>query len=102
MAYLLKTPYDFKKDLDNYLIAKPLDSSYEKTLLDNFSSNNLSDLYKLFLDLKDSKLNKKLYNELKNILSNNFSINPNQIFTLVDDENDIVCISKDIHIPLNY
>lgn len=100
MAYLLKTPYDFKKDLDNYLVAKPLDSSYEKTLLDNFSSNNLSDLYKLFLDLKDSKLNKKLYNELKNILSNNFSINPNQIFTLVDDENDIVCISKDIHIPL--
>lgn len=100
MAYLLMTPYNFKKDLDNYLIEKPLDLSYEKTLLDNFSSNNLSDLYKLFLDLKDSKLNKKLYNELKNILSNTFSINPNQIFTLDDDENDIVCISKDIHIPL--
>lgn len=100
MAYLLKTPYDFKKDLDNYLVAKPLDSSYEKTLLDNFSSNNLSVLYKLFLDLKDSKLNKKLYNELKAILSNTFSINPNQIFTLDDDGNDIVCISKDIHIPL--
>lgn len=100
MAYLLKTPYNFKKDLDNYLVAKPLDSSYEKTLLDNFSSNNLSDLYKLFLDLKGSKLNKKLYNELKNILSNNFSINPNQIFTLDDDTNDIVCISKDIHISL--
>lgn len=100
MAYSLGTPVDFMKHLGDYLNDNSLYSNYEESLLDNFSSNNLSDLYELFLNLKDSNLNKNLYNKLKDILDSNFSINPNQIFTLEDDENTVVHISKDIHLPL--
>ena len=68
MAYLLKNPTEFKKDLNTYLNDYPLKSSFEEEIINNFSSNNLSDLYQLFLNLKGSTLNKELYNSLKNIL----------------------------------
>ena len=98
MAYKLKNANEFRKDLDNYLIENPLHLNYEEALLSNFNSHNLSDLYKLFLDLKGSNLSKQSYVKLKSILKNNFSIDSNQIFTLEDEENDSIHISKDIHI----
>ena len=98
MSYKLKNANEFKKDLDNYLIENPLHLNYEEALLSNFNSHNLSDLYELFLDLKGSNLSKQSYVKLKNILKNNFSIDSNQIFTLEDEENDTIHISKNIHI----
>ena len=98
MSYKLKNANEFRKDLDNYLIENPLHLNYEEALLSNFNSHNLSDLYKLFLDLKGSNLSKQSYVKLKSILKNNFSIASNQIFTLEDEENDSIHISKNIHI----
>ena len=99
MAYLLKNPTEFKKDLNTYLNDYPLKSSFEEEIINNFSSNNLSDLYQLFLDLKGATLNKELYNSLKNILRSNFSIEPNFIFTVEDDEKESIIFDEAIYIP---
>ena len=86
MAYELKTTNEFKKELDIYLEKYPLELDYEETLITNFSSSNLSDLYKLFLDLKNTELTENLYIMLRDILQNSFHINPDTVLPL-DEEN---------------
>lgn len=99
MSYLLKAPNEFKEDVDNYLKDYPIGPSFEEKSINTFSSNKLSDLYQLFLDLKGSTLNKEVYDNLKSILSTNFSIDSNSIFTVEDDEKDFVIFSEDIYVP---
>lgn len=80
MAYIPKTTEVFQKDLIEYLKENPIESSPEKTLIENFSTSNLSDLYRLFLNLENIKLNEELIEKLSNKLKENFEINPNEIF----------------------
>ena len=82
MPYTLKTQEQFNKELSDYIQKKPL-LVYEDKLLDNFSSQNLSDLYKLIKDLDKSNLDKPTYNKLINILKT-FSIDEKEIFPEVD------------------
>ena len=77
--YELQSIEVFNRELNNYLKQYPL-ITYEESLLKNFSSSNLSDLYKLFLDLEDSKIDKELFYKLKEIISTYFSIDINDIF----------------------
>lgn len=98
MSYYLKNPVEFKKDLNAYLEDYPLTASFEEEHINGFSSNNLSDLYQLFLDLKGSTLNKELYNRLKDILQTKFSIEPNYIFTIEDDEKENIVFDDTIYI----
>lgn len=107
MAYTIKNPQDFTEYLNNYLEKHPLDLDYKEkhslelthaeNIINNFSSSNLSDLYKLFLDLKDEEINNNSYCKLKEIISNNFSINSSDIFEL-SDENSFPFIFSKNHI----
>ena len=96
MAYQKKKSKTFIKDLENYLIQNPI-LNYEENLINNFSSSNLSDLYKLFLDLKGLTLDYKLYNKLKNILNKNFSIKLCNIFGSVSKNSSVSISSEHIH-----
>lgn len=73
MPYCLANSETFKKRLNSYLDEHPI-VTYEENLINNFSSNNLSDLYRLFLDLEGSTLDINLYYKLIDILKKTFSI----------------------------
>ena len=80
MAYKIKERADFEKEIEEYLKKYPLEESHESILIKDFDSNDLSDLYKLFLDLRGKRLNAELMEELKNKISENYSIDANIIF----------------------
>ena len=90
MAYSIKATKDFQKYLNNYLQKHPLELSYEESIINNFSSHNLSDLYLLFLNLKDICLSSELYNKLKTIIKLNFDID----FDFDEKTDSSRCISK--------
>ena len=95
MAYSIQKPEHFLKKIDIYLSEHPLNPSYEENLINNFSSNNLSDLYKLFLDLSKSTLTSDLYNKLYETVSANFSSDiANSILTSIDENLLTFSISK--------
>ncbi len=96
MPYTLKTQEQFNKELSDYIQKKPL-LVYEDKLLDNFSSQNLSDLYKLIKDLDKSNLDKPTYNKLINILKT-FSIDEKEIFPEVDSLTNTITITKSNHL----
>lgn len=85
MAYNIKQQEEFLKDLNKYLEKNPLEQDYEQNLINTFSSSNLSDLYKLFLKLKNYSLSDDLYNKLETIIATNFSINSKIILDLKSD-----------------
>lgn len=93
MAYTIKPVEDFKRDLNRYLAENPIELDYEKALINNFTSSNLSDLYKLLLNLENIELDETSYTKLKELLQNNFEIDPNMIFSL--NENSSMSISKE-------
>ena len=68
MAYTIKTRQEFKQEIKQYLKENPIEESYEKSLIEDFESKDLTDLYKLFLDLKGKKLDDDLLIKLKNIV----------------------------------
>ena len=80
MAYKPKEAELFQEDLNKYLEEHPIEINPEKLLIDNFSTSNLSDLYKLFLKLENVKLNKESTTKLSNILKENFGINSTELF----------------------
>lgn len=80
MAYMLKTTENFRKDLIEYLKENPIELNQEKLLIDNFSSSNLSDLYRLFLKLENIELTEDSTTKLSKILKENFGINSNEFF----------------------
>ncbi len=96
MPYKLKTKEQFNEELSNYIKNNPL-ILYEEGLIDNFSSSNISDLYKLFKDLDKSILDKDLYDKLVNILKT-FQIDEKEIFPEVSDSFSPVTISKSDHL----
>lgn len=85
MAYKLKSIQEFDKQIEDYLEKHPIEFSYKKNIIDNFSSQKLSDLYGLFLNLKGHELSNDLLNDLKNIIKTNYSIDVHSIF---QDENE--------------
>ena len=82
MAYLTKPSKKFIQYIDNYQKKYPLNLSPEEIMINNFSSSNLSDLYKLFLDIEDSKLNEESFNKLYNKINTNFSFEASSIFDI--------------------
>lgn len=89
MAYTIKTRQEFKQEIKQYLKENPIEESYEKSLIEDFESKDLTDLYKLFLDLKGKKLDDDLLIKLKNIVGQDYSLNVNIIFPDEEDSNII-------------
>ena len=94
MAYKILSSQDFQKKLDNYLKKYPLPLSVEENLINNFSSSNLSDLYKLFLDLEGLELNANLFNQLKDFITQNFDMDIGSIFSTIVINGSSYCISE--------
>lgn len=94
MAYHLKSPIGYKNYLDNYIKENPFPSNYEENLINNFNSCNLSDLYKLFINLKNRPLTNTLFSKLQIILVENFGINFHSNF-LTFPESEELLISDD-------
>ena len=80
MAYAIKSKDEFDKELKEYLEKYPIKEDYENSLIENFDSKDLSDLYKLFLELKDKKLDMNSLDKLKNKISENYDIDVSIIF----------------------
>lgn len=89
MAYIIKEQEDFEKELKQYLEENPIENSYENSLVEDFSSTNLSDLYKLFCDLKEKELNIGQLDKLKNKLKEIYNFNIEEIFPEEDSTNVI-------------
>lgn len=89
MAYKMKTKQEFKEEIEQYLKENPIEKSYEKSLIEDFESKDLTDLYKLFLKLKGKKLDDDSFENLKNIISQNYSLNANVIFPTEETSNTI-------------
>jgi len=81
MAYMMKSREDFQKFINSYLEEYPIEVDDKQNQIQYFSSNNLSDLYKLFLNLKNTKLNENAYSKLITILQE-FRISETTIFPL--------------------
>ena len=90
MAYTIKPANEFMQDVNNYLKKHPLNLSNEEILINNFSSTNLSDLYKLFLDLENYQLSINSFNKLKYIINANFSFGAGSIF-----DGNVSCITSE-------
>ena len=89
MAYKIKTKQEFKEEIEQYLKENPIEKSYEKSIIEDFESKDLTDLYKLFLNLKGKKLDDDSFETLKNIISQNYSLNVNVIFPVEEISNTI-------------
>ena len=94
MAYKMKTKQEFKEEIKQYLKENPIEESYEKSLIEDFESKDLTDLYKLFLDLKGKKLDDDLLIKLKNIVGQDYSLNVNIIFP--DEEASNIISNRNI------
>lgn len=94
MAYTIKTRQEFKQEIKQYLKENPIEESYEKSLIEDFESKDLTDLYKLFLDLKGKKLDDDLLIKLKNIVGQDYSLNVNIIFP--DEEASNIISNRNI------
>lgn len=93
MAYKLKTTQGFETEIKNYFQEYPIREQNERSLIENFSSENLSDLYNLFLELNGKKLDDETAKILKSIISDKYLINKEEIFGK-NDETKFVVISK--------
>ncbi len=89
MAYTIKSKEEFDQEIKQYLKENPIKESYERGLIEDFESNDLTDLYKLFLDLKGKKLDDDLMVKLKNIVSEKYLLDINVIFSDEDAYNTI-------------
>lgn len=105
MAYKMKSREELDKEINEYLKEYPIGNIYEKNLILDFSSTDLSDLYKLFLDIKGKKLNEELFNKIEEILAEKYNIDKNRIFKedsdYIIDENNIMNLAnviKDVYI----
>ena len=94
MAYTIKTRQEFKQEIKQYLKENPIEESYEKSLIEDFESKDLTDLYKLFLNLKGKKLDDDLLIKLKNIVGQDYSLNVNIIFP--DEEASNIISNRNI------
>ena len=94
MAYTIKTRQEFKQEIKQYLKENPIEESYEKSLIEDFESKDLTDLYKLFLDLKGKKLDDNLLIKLKNIVGQDYSLNVNIVFP--DEEASNIISNRNI------
>ena len=94
MAYTIKTRQEFKQEIKQYLKENPIEESYEKSLIEDFESKDLTDLYKLFLDLKGKKLDDDLLIKLKNIVGQDYSLNVNIVFP--DEEASNIISNRNI------
>ena len=94
MAYKIKTKQEFKEEIEQYLKENPIEKSYEKSLIEDFESKDLTDLYKLFLNLKGKKLDDDLLIKLKNIVGQDYSLNVNIIFP--DEEASNIISNRNI------
>lgn len=99
MAYTIKEKTELEKEIKQYLEKYPIEESYEKSLIENFDSRNLSDLYKLFLNLKDKKLDADLLEKLKNKINEDYSIDVNLIFP--NEEITNIISNKNIDVITN-
>lgn len=79
MPYKMKNRKEFEKKINEYLIEHPVENSKEKKLIEDFSSNELSDLYKLFLDLKGKELDEDLLKKLKIIIKENYLLDDKEL-----------------------
>lgn len=84
MPYKMKNRKEFEKKINEYLIEHPVENSKEKKLIEDFSSNELSDLYKLFLDLKGKELDEDLLKKLRIIIKENYLLDDKELL----DEDD--------------
>ena len=97
MYYQLQDRKTFEKQLDEYLSSNPTHLVYERNKIDSFSSDNLSDLYKLLLSLKGHKLDKELFLKLSTIM-HGFSMNPEYILSAKHNVSQEYLISeKDVN-----
>lgn len=87
MLYKMKNRKEFEKKINEYLIEHPVENSKEKKLIEDFSSNELSDLYKLFLDLKGKELDEDLCEKLRIIIKENYLLDDKDL--LDDDDYEI-------------
>ena len=69
MAFKPEKREDFLNSLKNIEINRPP----EETLLENFNPNGLSNLYELFLKLKNVPLDKELFNKLSDRIYSHYS-----------------------------
>ena len=79
MPYKMKNRKEFEKKINEYLIEHPVENSKEKKLIEDFSSNELSDLYKLFLDLKGKELDEDLFKKLRIIIKENYLLDDKEL-----------------------
>lgn len=84
MPYKMKNRKEFEKKINEYLIEHPVENSKEKKLIEDFSSNEWSDLYKLFLDLKGKELDEDLFKKLRIIIKENYLLDDKELL----DEDD--------------
>lgn len=87
MPYKMKNRKEFEKKIDEYLIEYPVENSKERKLIEDFSSNEVSDLYKLFLDLKGKELDEDLFKKLRNIIKENYLLDDKDL--LGEDDYEI-------------
>lgn len=89
MAYEMKSKSEFDNALKKYLEENPIGKGYEEGLIEEFSSNNLSDLYELLLDIKGYNLGKEQFSKLRNKIKSNFVEDVANIFN--ENEYAISC-----------
>lgn len=87
MPYKMKNRKEFEKKINEYLIEHPVENSKEKKMIEDFSSNELSDLYKLFLDLKGKELDEDLFKKLRIIIKENYLLDDKEL--LGEDDYEI-------------
>ena len=86
MAYKIKSREELDKEINEHLIENPIENAYEENLILNFSSHELSDLYKLFLDIKGKQINRETFEKIKQILFKNYFIEPNSVLKMNKSE----------------
>lgn len=73
MAYKMLNRKQYNNYLQDWFKKYPLELPYEEGLINNYNSSELSDLFGLFQELKDSEIDPKYFEILKNKVSTLYS-----------------------------
>lgn len=73
MAYKMLNRKQYNNSLQDWFKKHPLELPYEEGLINNYNSSELSDLFRLLQELKDSEIDPKYFEILKNKVSTLYS-----------------------------